>query len=137
VSGHHAGAHIADVPAEGVGVEAVVTISVDELAATHHLTDAIILKLDVEGYELPALKGARRVLQGRALAIYEEHGSRRSCEPTQMLLADGFDVFFMEADSLVPVRSVADVAARMSNEHRGYNLLATRSKAMTERLLSR
>jgi len=87
----------------------------------------IVVKLDVEGAEVPALMGASRLLsERRPLVIYEDHGAERKCDVSKFVLEElGLDVYFCGAE--LPLRrmeSTAAVRAVKTNRGRGYNFFA-------------
>ncbi len=58
----------------------VETIALDDLTTWRnaHKNKPIILKLDVEGVEIDAMKGATKLLQSDLLVVFEDHASRPS-----------------------------------------------------------
>ncbi|WP_338823348.1 FkbM family methyltransferase [Bradyrhizobium septentrionale] len=84
--------------------EPVMSITLDALARQQQLTDSdrLVVKLDVEGAEISALKGAQQVLKRDTLIIYEDHGDDRTHTTTRHVLdVLGFPVFFLAADGAV------------------------------------
>lgn len=115
-------------------LERIGTVSIDDLVNRYSVKFPIIVKLDVEGQELPALKGATKALQGDALVIYEEHGSRRDCAATKFLLQEGFFVHFLSLNEIVPIKSERDALAYMKRDTVGYNFAASKSLWMNRQL---
>jgi len=102
----HAGAHVvASEDARNQNLEMVRTTSIDDLLQGTAM-DIAILKLDVEGQELAALRGAANTLGPETLVLYEEHGSQHECEATRFLLEGGFSVCFLGRNIARPVSSI-------------------------------
>ncbi len=108
----------------------VVTVSVDDLlaGASPPVEDPVLIKLDVEGVEIDALKGATQTLRRDSLVIFEEYGEDRDCRVAAFVLAElDLEVFFMSDDGLLQcIRSVDQVRRLKKHRRRGYNLIATR-----------
>jgi hypothetical protein len=109
------------------GVEPVISITVDALARQLHLTDSdrIIIKLDVEGAEISALKGARQVLKRDTLVIYEDHGSDRSHATTRYVFDElRFPVFSIAADgTITEVEELCALDQLKTDPKIGYNFV--------------
>jgi FkbM family methyltransferase len=87
----------------------------------------IVIKLDVEGAEIPALHGARKVFAERqALLLYEEHGQDAECRVSAFVLNElGFTVFHCGQDArCTPMRSLEDIRRLKVDPHTGYNFVA-------------
>lgn len=95
--------------------EKVQTISIDDVAATYLPAHdgPIVIKLDVEGVEVPAMNGARKTLEAGAFLIYEDHEKQEACEATAHLLAMGdMEIWHLAGDNaLVKVASLDGVNA--------------------------
>jgi FkbM family methyltransferase len=108
-------------------VEPVMSITVDALARQQQLTDSdrLVIKLDVEGEEIAALKGAQQVLKRDTLIIYEDHGQDRNHTTTRYVLdVLGLPVFSLAADGAVA--KVDDLRAMdrlKPNTKIGYNFV--------------
>jgi FkbM family methyltransferase len=67
----------------GGATESVPVTTIDLLAAQHALAEDGLIKMDVEGFEMAALKGAVRTLRDHkpalAIAVYHELGNAREC----------------------------------------------------------
>lgn len=82
----------------------------------------IIIKLDVEGAEIPAIEGAGDTLRKRnVIVVYEDHGSDPRCEVTRHLQRLGM----VTADLVTGMRlTVEEIADQKIQKWRGYNYLA-------------
>jgi hypothetical protein len=121
---NHAGASIAN-GSNFVG--SVETITLDAVADEYlNPTDPVIVKLDVEGAEIDALKGASKLLALGTLIIYEDHGMDASSAVTKFVLEDlGLNVYFLDHNrELRRVFSAEDASALKVNRKKGYNFLA-------------
>jgi FkbM family methyltransferase len=69
--GHHGTSRLAST--EGEGTETVETVTIDQFCAREHIVPTLI-KIDVEGWELEALRGARDTIArgGDGLALFVE-----------------------------------------------------------------
>ena len=69
--------------------ESAKSTTIDEIVASVAPTQGevhVVVKLDVEGAEVEALKGARRTIERGGLFIFEEHSKERTCPHTDFLL---------------------------------------------------
>ena len=112
---NHAGAAIAGLKDFGTEVktESVQTASIDSIVDAHFSSNhRIVIKLDVEGNEIPALKGAESTFTRDALVIYEDLGLDSEEDITGWFLRrPDFIVFLRNADgSMSEVQSVEQVA---------------------------
>lgn len=88
------------ITAEGAGVQ-VQCITLDSYIEANGLTRVELMKLDVEGYELSAVRGTRRALEGRVVqALYFEYFEKwlhRVAPPAELigsLESVGYEVCF-------------------------------------------
>ncbi len=86
-------ASIANVPSEGHASQSH-SVEVETLDELFPRESFALLKIDVEGFEMEVLNGARELLKERRIAnlIYEDHHSGRS-GLSGTLIAHGFSVF--------------------------------------------
>lgn len=117
----HASARIADA-AEGADEE-VETIRIDDLVPEG---TAALVKLDVEGAEIPAIDGAARALQDGAVLIYEDHGNDPDCAPSAHLLQDDKISVYSISNPPKKLDSIAEIRALKTDPFKGYNFLAGR-----------
>jgi len=123
----------ADMPAVGE----VQTLALDDLLDRPDLRSVpyLVLKLDVEGMELDALRGAVHLLEQDMLISYEDHGSDRAHSVSAGMLADGgMRIFFIDGAGATEIVGLHQVEAIKRNRHRGYNFFATRSAFWVRRL---
>jgi FkbM family methyltransferase len=88
----------------------------------------IVIKLDVEGAEIAALRGAARTIANRdVILIYEDHGQDRAHTVTRVLLNElGLQVYAIHSSgALKRVHAVSDLDAIKVGRWKGYNFLAT------------
>lgn len=123
VENSHASAHLGDQP-EGGHLEMVETISLDDLIPPG--TRAII-KLDVEGAEIEAMRGATRCLADGSVLIYEDHGADLESETSRYLFELG-DMWLCFAENPTErLTGLKDVQVLKSDRFKGYNFLAARA----------
>lgn len=106
--------------------EEIVTTTIDELAAEHCPTGPIIIKLDVEGVEVAALRGAAETAARDPLLLYEDHGNDPSCAPSRYLFENGWTIYDLEGALPRRLADVAAVAALKKVSRKGYNFAAER-----------
>lgn len=109
-------------------LETVETTCIDVLVQRLPLsdTDHILIKLDVEGAEVAALKGAADTLQrANVLLIYEDHGADPECTVSRHVINElGFDVYIIDDRGPAKRCSLANIAASKTDPRTGYNFLA-------------
>lgn len=105
----------------------VLTISLDDLADEFAPgVSPIVLKLDVEGSEIDALKGAARLLSRPTLIIYEDHGRDRSCMVSRFIHDElCMRVFFVgSGGAAIEMTDTNQILARKKRVSKGYNFFA-------------
>lgn len=96
-----------------------------------------ILKLDVEGVEIDALKGAGKMLQGDCLVQYEEHGCEETHEVSRYLKEQlGMRLFLGDEDGshMQEITTYEELDAMKVNARYGYDLFAASSQFWIDRL---
>ena len=139
----HAGASVLPSPkkneAGGYELHAVRSTTIDEVCDNLPRHDGpLVIKLDVEGAELQAMKGAQKALsEFGAVIIYEEHGRHSSNQATKYLLNSlGMKVYFCSpCGELIEIGNESEVAAVKTSRQLGYNFLACSSDAPLSTLL--
>lgn len=106
--GNHTGRGISD------NGEKVRVRTIDGLVAEYLKTEGLVfVKLDVEGAEVPAFRGAAKTLTGRTIIVYEDHGKDHDCAPTAYLLGEGRQVFYIHENGQLEAISDLDQVRRI------------------------
>jgi FkbM family methyltransferase len=112
----------------GYSEEKITSITLDTLCERQRVPSAgVIIKLDVEGAEVSALAGAKRLTERRDLVvIYEDHGSdEQSRVSRHILTALRFNVYHCAANFRVERIEGTEALRRIKRERRkGYNFAA-------------
>ena len=134
VTAKHAEAHLATsadaIWGKKVGTVDVETTTIDEIlkfAPLDLVGIPLLIKLDVEGAENAALRGAKTTIEAHdTVIIYECHGKDRDCSVTRHLLQDGrFDLYSLEG-GLIEISSVSQALALKKDSRKGYNFAAVK-----------
>jgi FkbM family methyltransferase len=138
----HAGAHLTLYgqiqPDEFV--ETVQSITIDDLWKTYlkGFTGRVIVKIDVEGAEILALKGAAQFLKyDNVLIIYEDHSKDLNSTTTEYVLKEiDMKVYFIHLNKLIEIfdgghfsRLKESVLQKSFKKDIGFNLLAVPKKS--------
>ena len=103
--------------------EQVTTLALDDLG----ITGIALIKLDVEGAEVEAFRGAWKLLEGDTLLCYEDHGADPTCAPTRLALDHGLSVFWSTPNGRIrEIHDVETVRAIKTRRSYGYNFFACR-----------
>ncbi len=121
--------------------EPVDTVSLDELLAQGRLspTGRNVVKLDVEGAEIDSFRGARRLLEGDAVVICEEHGADRNHTVSRFILNETPCRLFVHDPARGRIERCTDLGLLdriKKSRNKGYNVFATASTFWEERLLA-
>jgi FkbM family methyltransferase len=112
-------------PADNDTVEEVESITLDDVARTFAPQNRhpALIKLDVEGSEIEALKGARGLIDLGALFIYEDHGKEPAHPVSRFVLAqDDIEVWWLAPEQQpARIKSIEQVAAIKQDARMGYN----------------
>ena len=96
----------------------------------------IILKLDIEGVEIEALKGSIKLLEKDCLVYYEDHGSEKEHEISQFIKNElGLKIYF--PDNYGKCQAITDLkqlSAIKKNSRIGYDFVATKRKIWLDEL---
>jgi FkbM family methyltransferase len=142
LSGHkHEAFSIADAGARGSGEE-VAVISLDGLldSGAVRAGQRAVVKLDVEGVEIEAMKGGARLLAGEVIVICEDHGSDAQHTVTRYLMNEASYRVYMFDHETERFERLSDLAAldRIKVAKTiGYNVFATASRFWEDQLLSK
>lgn len=121
--------------------DAIRIVSLDSLIADGLIDPSLptVVKLDVEGVEIEAVKGAASLLAGNSIIICEEHGSDRNHLVSRYLTtATSLRVYIFDPEfsRFVRVDDMAVLDRVKRHAWVGYNVFATGSPVWEERLLS-
>jgi FkbM family methyltransferase len=128
--------------ARGAGDEGeqVALISLDDLMLSMKLAQRrCIVKLDVEGFEIEALKGGQCLMQSDCIVICEDHGNDLNHTVSHYILDKTPLNLFCYDPALGHYIRLIDLSAldRIKKAvNRGYNVLATASSFWEQRILS-
>jgi FkbM family methyltransferase len=122
--GNHASDHIthAHYPTRDV-----VSITLDTLASQRNIDprESVVIKLDIEGAEIPALEGCRELLKRDTLIVYEDHAQDREHNITRFIMRVlDLPVFALAPDGTgLPVTELNVLDQIKSDPDIGYNFL--------------
>ena len=91
--------------------EKVPLVTIDDIAADHGIESVDIIKMDVEGHELKALAGAKKIIvNGSPIIFYEvKHGSDLHPELIDAFKDLGYDSYFALPDATTLVKYNKDI----------------------------
>jgi len=98
-----------------------------------------LIKLDVEGVEVDAIKGGKRLLETDSMVICEEHGSDRNHTVSRYILENTpmkAIVHDPATDRFEPLTQLSTLDRIKVASHVGYNVFATASAFWEQRLYS-
>jgi FkbM family methyltransferase len=125
----------------GTGGEQVRVIALDNLLddGTISPTGKYLIKLDVEGVEIEAIKGGTRLLQGDCAILCEEHGNDRGHSVSRYILEQTplkLIVYDPRNDRYETVTELSILDRIKVSTHVGYNVLGTASAFWENRVHS-
>ena len=106
--------------------ETVSTFKVDDLVP---VGVPALIKMDVEGAEVNAIKGAQRTICDGSVLIYEDHGSDRACAPSELLLSMSEIEIYSIEDGFEKVATLDEIRETKTDSYKGYNFLAARKNS--------
>lgn len=128
-------------PADVDCSEDVETITLDEIADRFFPERQYppFIKLDVEGSETAAIKGASRLVDEGALILYEDHGKETAHTVSRFMLSlPDIAVWRMSSDMRVArISAIEEVAAIKTEPNLGYNFFAYRQPSPWSSLFER
>lgn len=121
------------------GGEEVAVISLDTLIDDAMITalGRYVIKLDVEGVEIQAMKGGERLLKSDCVVICEEHGNDPNHTISRHILANTHLKLFCydrATGHFEHLRDVSSLSRIKQNSNVGYNVLATASPFWESRI---
>ena len=115
----------------------VETVALDDLFdwVDAQNTELVMLKLDVEGVEIDAMKGAKKLLEKNLVVLFEDHAADLTHETSKYFFETlGMRVFHPEGGSCKEMKSLDDIAAVKTNPRIGYDFVATNSPQWLEKI---
>lgn len=95
----------------------------------------LIIKIDIEGNEINALNGAKKVLKKNCLIIYEDHTSDKFHLNSKYFLKKNFSIFFFNGKKMHQIRKISELNEIKKKKHKGYNFIATKSSLLKKSIL--
>ncbi|MEM7213934.1 MAG: FkbM family methyltransferase [Pseudomonadota bacterium] len=100
---------------------------IDWIKAQGH--EKVMLKLDVEGVEIDAMKGATKLLDTELAVFYEDHAADKTHAVSRYFLETlGMRVFYPDGTRCREIRNINDVSDFKVHSHIGYDFIATNSE---------
>ena len=115
----------------------VETLALDDLSdwLKKQKKKAVLLKLDVEGVEIDAMKGASKLTEGDLLVAYEDHGNDKSNEISHYFMNElGMRIFISEENGCRELFTSQDISGVKTNSRVGYDFIATKSDFWLEKV---
>jgi FkbM family methyltransferase len=137
----HEAFHVEAIDGNSGAGESVEMVTLDDLVARGSIDpdQKLVIKLDVEGLEIEAVKGGGRLLDRDVILILEDHGGDRGHAVSRYLLSETachVFVFDPACDRYVPLTDLLILDRIKINRGIGYNVFATRSAFWEERIRS-
>ncbi|MEM7068139.1 MAG: FkbM family methyltransferase [Pseudomonadota bacterium] len=113
----------------------VETLALDDILdwVDEQKNDLVMLKLDVEGVEIDAMKGATELMKRELIVFYEDHGADKNHEVSQYFMQElGMKVYYPHAKNCHEMKNLEDIAGVKTNSRTGYDFLATKSEKWLE-----
>jgi len=111
--------------------EKVLSITIDTIVKEQKIPKKarLVIKLDVEGQEINAIRGAGEVLKRDCLLIYEDHGQDRLHSVTKYVMDElGWEVYYVADDlSTTKLDTVKELDGIKTSRGVGYNFFACRN----------
>lgn len=94
----------------------------------------IIIKLDIEGNEINAIKGAKRTLKKDCLLIYEDHGKDNMHVISKYLMKKKYSIYYFNDKKVYEIKKINQLNSIKKLKHKGYNFFATKSQFFKKNL---
>tara|TARA_Y100000389_G_scaffold48597_1_gene43882 strand:+ start:5836 stop:6696 length:861 start_codon:yes stop_codon:yes gene_type:complete len=94
-----------------------------------------VLKLDVEGNEINALIGSKKILKKNCLIIYEDHGNDNLHLNSKYLWKKKYSLYFSDGKSISKINKLDELNDIKRIKHKGYNFIATKSSLFKKKLI--
>lgn len=106
--------------------EKVQSITIDEVSNKFNIKKPILIKLDIEGVEIDALKGAIEVLKQMPLIVYEDHGSDTDSVVSEYIMNElGMHVWFIDENGTIEkIDRLGVLKSIKTNKTKGYNFIS-------------
>ena len=92
-------------------------------------TERLVIKLDVEGVVIDALRGSGNLFEYNTLVMYEDHAKDKSSEVSDYIMTElGMNVFFSGPQGCKHIKSIDEVKKIKTNSHIGYDFVATNNE---------
>jgi FkbM family methyltransferase len=119
--------------------EVVPVLAVDDLLDRNEISadGKYLIKLDVEGVEIEAIKGCERILRGDSMIFCEDHGSDRNHTVSRFILDHTplkLIVFDPASNRFETLTDVSSLDRIKEVAHVGYNVFGTASPFWQERI---
>jgi len=115
----------------------VETLALDDLSSwlKKQKTKATMLKLDVEGVEIDAMKGAMELSKGDLLISFEDHGNDKTNEISLYFRDElGMRIFISGKTGCRELFTSEEISAVKKSSRVGYDFLATKSEYWLEKV---
>lgn len=137
-SSSNVGAHIDIESSSKDAIAFVKTVTVEQIVSMAGFDGyKLVIKLDVEGAEIPALEGAGSVLLNDVLIMYEDHGKDKESITSRYLLDKGYAIFWMSNGTVKKVNGIEQIFKIKRDPKNGYNFFATLPDSSFYKLLSK
>jgi len=94
----------------------------------------LVIKIDIEGNEINALNGAKKILKKNCLIIYEDHASDKFHLNSKYFLKKNFSIFSFDGKKIYQIRKINELNDIKKIKHKGYNFIATKSSLFKKNL---
>jgi FkbM family methyltransferase len=138
--GRHYSDHIVEKMAYEKDEHTVTTTNLDDVVRWYfgEIPEYLLVKLDVEGEEINALKGSSDLLNRDVLFYYEDHGNDPESKVTRYVLEElGLTVLFCTKDDrIIRIHTSEEASQYKIRKDAGYNFLACKEQSRFLQALS-